>query len=232
MTTETLTITQIIAEANQMQNKLYQLVGDKDFYTVQFYIKAKPFIGARSVDEVSKRIESDLDKVSDILVRYNAFNEARIKANANTMVKVPKMPTFADILAGKEVGEEEISIAEAINRKKVYKEVMRSLVANMKHRLVDSSRRKGQLEVEADRMIKDELDRQFPRDVQKNWSVETQKKAREDLEKKYAIERIDPKDTIKNDSVAYFENVVEDYINKIDTILSIANAKTEVTIEY
>jgi hypothetical protein len=56
--------------------------------------------------------------------------------------------------------------------------------------------------------------------------------AREELEKKYEVVRLDPKNIIANDSINKLKTSVMDYIDKIDTTLSIINAKTEVTIEY
>ena len=231
-TKEILTIAQLIAECKNTRNKICNIIGDREFTPVQFYIKAKPYIGPRTTDEVAERIVSDLDKTSDLIVRFEALNKARIKANAETLVKVPEQISLNELFAGKEAGFEEISIAEAINRKKYYKDFLLSIVSTMEHSMQNAARRKGQLEMEAKSNIDKELDQQFPRDVQKNWSSDAQKKAREDLEKKYEVVRLDPKDLIKNDSITKFKEIVIDYINKIDTVLSIVNAKTEVEVEY
>ena len=231
-TKEILTIAQLIAECKNTRNKICNIVGDREFTPVQFYIKAKPYIGPRTTDEVAERIVSDLDKASDLIVRFEALNKARIKANAETLVKVPEQISLNELFAGKEADFEDISIAEAINRKKYYKDFLLSIVSTMEHSMQNAARRKGQLEMEAKGNIDKELDQQFPRDVQKNWSSDAQKKAREDLEKKYEVVRLDPKDLIKNDSITKFKEIVIDYINKIDTVLSIVNAKTEVEVEY
>jgi hypothetical protein len=231
-TKEILTIAQLIAECKNTRNKICNIIGDREFTPVQFYIKAKPYIGPRTTDEVAERIVSDLDKASDLIVRFEALNKARIKANAETLVKVPEQISLNELFAGKEADFEDISIAEAINRKKYYKDFLLSIVSTMEHSMQNAARRKGQLEMEAKGNIDKELDQQFPRDVQKNWSSDAQKKAREDLEKKYEVVRLDPKDLIKNDSITKFKEIVIDYINKIDTVLSIVNAKTEVEVEY
>jgi hypothetical protein len=231
-TKETLTIAQIIAECKSTQNKIFTTIGDKDFRLVEYYIKAKPYIGARNIEEEEERITSDIDKVSDLMVRLDALTKARIKANAETMVKVPEQLSLKDLFAGKEAKEEEISIAEAINRKKYYINFMKSIIANFERQLSNASSRKGQLECEAANLVNHDLDQQFPRDVQKNWSTDAQKKAREELEKKYEVVRLDPKNIIANDSINKLKTSVMDYIDKIDTTLSIINAKTEVTIEY
>jgi hypothetical protein len=231
-TKEILTIAQLIAECKNTRNKICNIIGDREFTPVQFYIKAKPYIGPRTTDEVAERIVSDLDKASDLIVRFEALNKARIKANAETLVKVPEQISLNELFAGKEADFEDISIAEAINRKKYYKDFLLSIVSTMEHSMQNAARRKGQLEMEAKGNIDKELDQQFPRDVQKNWSSDAQKKAREDLEKKYEVVRLDPKDLIKNDYITKFKEIVIDYINKIDTVLSIVNAKTEVEVEY
>jgi hypothetical protein len=231
-TKEILTIAQLIAECKNTRNKICNIIGDREFTPVQFYIKAKPYIGPRTTDEVAERIVSDLDKTSDLIVRFEALNKARIKANAETLVKVPEQISLNELFAGKEADFEDISIAEAINRKKYYKDFLLSIVSTMEHSMQNAARRKGQLEMEAKGNIDKELDQQFPRDVQKNWSSDAQKKAREDLEKKYEVVRLDPTDLIKNDSITKFKEIVIDYINKIDTVLSIVNAKTEVEVEY
>lgn len=231
-TKEVLTIAQIIAECKSTQNKIFTTIGDRDFRLVEYYIKAKPYIGARNIAEEEERITSDTDKISDLMVRLDALTKARIKANAETMVKVPEQLSLKDLFAGKEAKEEEISIAEAINRKKYYINFMKSIIANFERQLSNASSRKGQLEYEASNLVNHDLDQQFPRDVQKNWSVDAQKKAREELEKKYEVVRLDPKQIISNDSINKLKTSVMDYIDKIDTTLSIINAKTEVTIEY
>lgn len=232
MQKEILTISQLIAECKSTQNKIFTLVGDKDFRLVEFYIKSKPYIDARTIAEVETRITSDFDKLADLEVRFNALNKARIKANAETMVKVPEQLSLRDIFAGKEPKEEEITIAEAINRKKVYNNMLKSLVANFDRQLSTASRRREKLEYESANLVNHDLDQQFPRDVQKNWSSDAQKKAKEELEQKYEVVRLDPKDVMANDSVDKLKSAVSDYIGKIDTILSIVNAKTEVEVEY
>ncbi len=231
-TKEVLTIAQIIAECKSTQNKIFTVIGDRDFRLVEYYIKAKPYIGARNIAEEEERITSDADKISDLMVRLDALTKARIKANAETMVKVPEQLSLKDLFAGKEAKVEEISIAEAINRKKYYINFMKSIIANFERQLSNASSRKGQLEYEAANLVNHDLDQQFPRDVQKNWSTDAQKKAREELEKKYEVVRLDPKNIISNDSINKLKTSVMDYIDKIDTTLSIINAKTEVTIEY
>lgn len=232
MTKETLTITQLISESKNLQNQILAIVGDQDFKLVQFYMASKPFIGARTVEEASEHMVSEIDKVSDLLVRLNALNKARLDANATTMVEVPELLSINDIFAGKEAKMEKITIAAAINRKRFYKEFLALIGNAFKNRIASANRRKGQLDLESHDNVSNELDKMFPRDVQKNFSAESQKKAREELEKKHEVIRLDPKNIIKNEGVEKFTESVEQYIHNIDTTLSLINAKTEVEVEY
>ena len=89
MTKETMTISQLIAEKKAIENKINSIVGDPNFEIVQFYSKNRPFVMARSVEETKKKISSDMQTINDLMIRWNAINKARVKANAETMVEVP-----------------------------------------------------------------------------------------------------------------------------------------------
>jgi hypothetical protein len=148
------------------------------------------------------------------------------------MVEVPELLSINDIFAGKEAKMEKITIAAAINRKRFYKDFLTLIGSTFKNRIASANRRKGQLDLESHDNVSNELDKMFPRDVQKNFAAESQKKAREELETKHEVIRLDPKNIIKNEGVEKFTESVEQYIHNIDTTLSLINAKTEVEVEY
>lgn len=231
-TQEKMTITQLIAEKKKIENKIFNIVGSKDFSVVQFYAKNRQFIGARSTDECEKKIKADMQSVNDLLVRWNAINKARVKANAETLVEVDTIVTPLQAFNGEEPQKEKISIAEAILRKKWFKENLTVLVASLKNTYMTNLKRKDKLEMVAEEKINMEISQRFPQDANKNWSQETLKKAKDELKTAYAVERIDPNAVIANDGIAKFESFINDYIATIDTALSIVNAKTEVIVEY
>lgn len=233
MTTETMTITQLIAEKKKIESKIFSIVGDtRDFNLVLFYSKNRPFIGARSVDEATTKISSDIQSLNDLVVRWNAINKARVKANAETMVEVDEFVSPVDAFSGVEPKKESISIAEAILRKKWFKDNLMTIATSLKHRYALNLSKKDKLEDAVDTKINSEISQRFPQDSNKNWSQDTLKKAKDELKQEYEIERIDPYNVIANDGVIKFCSYIESYISNIDTALSIVNAKTEVTFEY
>lgn len=233
MTTETMTITQLIAEKKKIESKIFSIIGNtRDFNLILFYSKNRPFIGARSVDEATTKISSDIQSLNDLVVRWNAINKARVKANAETMVEVDEFVSPVDAFSGVEPKKESISIAEAILRKKWFKDNLTTIAANLKHTYVANLSKKDKLEDAIETKINSEISQRFPQDANKNWSQDTLKKAKDELKQEYEVKRIDPYDIIAKDCVTKFCSYIESYISNIDTALSIVNAKTEVTFEY
>lgn len=232
MTKETMTISQLIAEKKAIENKINSIVGDPNFEIVQFYSKNRPFVMARSVEETKKKISSDMQTINDLMIRWNAINKARVKANAETMVEVPTIVNPLDAFAGKEPEKETISIAEAILRKKYFKDNLTKISTRFHRTYYRNIMEKTKLEEDVERKINVEIAQRFPQDANKNWSQETLKKAKDELREEYKVERIDPNNVIANDGVDKFNSYIQSYITSIDTILSIVNAKTEVTFEY
>lgn len=233
MTTEIMTITQLIAEKKKIESKILSIVGNvKDFNLILFYSKNCPFIGARSVDETKDKITEDIQSVNDLLIRWNAINKARIKANAETMVEVDEFIPPISAFSGKAPQKESISIAEAILRKKWFKDNLVPVAATIKRKYITNLSKKEKIEGDVEKKINFEIAQRFPQDANKNWSQDTLKKAKDELKQEYSIERIDPYDVIANDGVTKFCSYIESYISNIDTALSIVNAKTEVTFQY
>lgn len=228
---EKLTITQLIAERKTTLEKIESIVDDQ-FKVDGFYIASTPFFGARTAEEEEKKIKSDIQSVSDLLKRWNAINRARIKANATTKVTVKEFKTPLEIFNGEEPKDEEITIAEAIQRKKWYKEIIGPLYYKLVVARGNEDINKSGLENKAEASIKEELEQKFPATANRNWSQESINKEREALEKKYEVKRVDPFNVVSSDSIEALMDAINAYISHIDIALSIVNAKTEVEFEY
>ena len=230
---ETLTITSLLAERKKIREKINNIVNDEEFTPVSFYLSSSPFIGARTDVEQEKKIKSDMQSIDSLMTRWNAINKARIKANATTKITVKEFMAPLKYFNGEEPKDEEITIAEAIQRKKWYKEdiipFLNSIYSKYKKQI---SFEKTKLENKFDQLVDDEISQRFPADVNKNFSQETITKVRNELAVKYEVKRLDPFDLIKSDKLESFIKLIEDYLSTIDTALSIANAKTEVEFEY
>ena len=96
--------------------RLNEIVSAKQFNLISYYFDYNKFIGPLSIEDAEKNTLAYFDEFDALLIRFKALNAARVKANATTTVRVPAFISIKDVFSGKEVGEEEITIAEAILR--------------------------------------------------------------------------------------------------------------------
>lgn len=240
---ERLSIMQMIAEEKRIRSKIYNMVKGKDFNFITYYYKNRPFVGARTAAEQENYQKECLQSISSILKRRSAIKKALTKANRETMVVVPEEPDLFDLIQGKEPKFEEITIAEAINRKNSYKSkkgmfnsevpISMEVIAEAfsKQYSIDfnnSSDFAEQAKIE----VKDQLARRFPSDSRNNWSIEKYADTKKQLEEENAVVRIDPFNLIENNAIKKYEQAIQKYILEIDTIIAQANASTIVEIEY
>ena len=230
---ESLTITGLLAERKKIREKINNIVTDGEFTPISFYLSSSPFIGARTTEEQEKKINSDIQSIDSLMARWIAINKARINANATTKITVKEFITPIKYFNGEEPKEEEITIAEAIQRKKWYKEDILPLLTAINSMYKNQiSYEKNNIENKAEKLIADEITQRFPTDANKNFSQETITKVRDELKTKYEVKRIDPFDLVKNDKLESLIELIKDYLSTIDTALSIVNAKTEAEFEY
>lgn len=239
---ETLTITQMIAEEKAIKQKVCNLIGT-DFRAISYYQKNRPFVGARTAEEQAKDQKEKWQSLQDLLKRLKAIKSAHTKANHTTTVVVPCEPDLAALIRGDSVGTEEITIAEAINRKNSYRtrknqqETDQTIsMENLARKLLFTFNRDFNEKAEYDRKAEAEVDmqmaRKFPPDSKQNWSQDRYNSERKQEQALVEVQRIDPLDLIGSNAIQKYFNAIQDYLLKIDTILSEANASTKVDIEY
>lgn len=239
---ETLTITQMIAEEKAIRQKICNLIG-YDFKAISYYQKNRPFVGARTVDEQAKDQKEKWQTLQDLLKRLKAIKSAHTKANHSTMVVVPAEPDLAALIRGDDVGMEEVTIAEAINRKNAYRNrkgmpeteqtiSMESLSRKLLNLFNRDFNEKAEYDKRAEQEVDQQMARKFPADSKQNWSQDRYNSERKSEQALVEVQRIDPLDLVGTGAVQKYFNAIQDYLLKIDTILSEANASTKVEIEY
>lgn len=236
---EQLSIMQMIAEEKAIKKKIYDMIMSDDFKLVTYYQKNRPFIGARSAEEQEKDQREKLQTLNDLLKRFYAIKKAHTKANRETMVIVPEEITLFDIIQGKTLGNEQITIAEAINRKNTYRSkyingdidiyVIASKLLTNYSRYFNM---KSSYDEKAKKEIEDQLSRRFPIDSKNNWSQGRYMETKKQLEAETEVVRIDPYNLIENNAIQKFVDVINKYLLEIDVIISQANASTIVEFEY
>ena len=121
MAREELSLTQVLAEEKSVKRQIQTLISRDDFKFVTWCLKNSQYVGPRSREEQIKHQQAQFQQLVDLMTRWAALRKAHTHANHNTMVTVPCEPDFRSLIKGKEVETEEITIAEAINRKNVFK---------------------------------------------------------------------------------------------------------------
>lgn len=239
---EQLSIMQMIAEEKAIKKKIADLISN-DFKLIGYYQKNRPFCGARTAEEQEKDQKAKLQTLNDLFKRFSAIKKAHTKANRDTLVVVPEEPNLFNLIKGIEPGKEEITIAEAINRKNTYsspkktkygkndidfEEITNTLLTIYK----DNFNAKSSYDRRAATEVQEQLDRRFPSDSKNSWSQDRYAETKKQLEAEAEIIRIDPYKLIENNAIQKFYDAVQKYIMNIDTILSQVNASTIVEIEY
>jgi hypothetical protein len=241
---EELTLTQVLAEEKAVRVQIINLINSEDFKLVSWCLKNSQYVGARSLDEQTKYQKELFQQFTDLMARFSALKKAHTHANHNTMVTVPCEPDFRTLIKGSEIGTEEISIAEAINRKNTYKgrknqefstntEYPLNALANKLLGVFSYQlKEKEKYEARAKREVADQMERKFPADSKQSWSQDKYNEERAKEEANVEVLRIDPLDFITNNAIQKYYNAINDYIVRIDSIISEANASTKVVIEY
>ena len=240
--TEVLTITQMISEEKAIRQKIYNLMRT-DFKAISYYQKNRPYVGARTVKEQTRDQKEKWQTLQDLFKRLKAIKSAHTKANHTTLVTVPCEPDLGALLRGEEVGMEQITIAEAINRKNAYRArrgtsetpetlSMESLARNLLTVFSNDFNAKTDYDRKAEAEVDQQMARKFPQDSKQNWSQERYNEERKKEQALVEVQRIDPLDLIGTNAIQKFFNAIQDYLAKIDVILSEANASTKVEIEY
>lgn len=242
---ETLTLTQIIAEEKRIKKNIENMLRANLYETnkidlVTYYQKNRPFVGSRTAEEQEKKQKEQFQTLNDYIKRLNALKKAHTKANRETTLMVTAEPTLFELLQGKEPGKEEITIAEAINRKNHYRRrngsndtfSMESVAIKLTNIFVNNTNcRKALVKTTTDE-VNYQLAKRFPSDSKSNWSQDKYSEVKKQLENEVEIVAIDPYNLVGTSTIINFQKYVDKYIDEIDTLISQVNASTIVEIEY
>lgn len=235
MTTEKMTITKAIALSKDLEQQIINQSALSDSFMINYYFGFNQYIGSRTLEQHEELVKSNFDKLNALIVRWKAVTAARVQANATTKVAIPKWFTLSEVVNGKvpsETDTEEITIAEAITRKKMFKTVMFQLGSNLQRIMTNDMNKKAKFEDVAETRVQESMQRQFPETSQRQYSKDAMTEA---LAKEREINKVlvsDPMKVLDTDSINKYMEMIRTYIKEIDTILSVVNASTEITVEY
>ncbi len=213
-----------IKEKNILDKRIEKLAGEIEFLVV--YQKDDPIIGLKTPEDSAKKIESNWQALNDMIVRREAINRTILDANMTNKVKVPRYVDFINVAVSEET--EEISLANAINRKNYYSAFLKSKIERLARVLSNESKQAADFKKSVAKQILEQVDRRFAGLT--NYSQTNKAQVQEDLEKKYEVVVLNPLGA--EDRLPKIAEVIENYIQTIDNKLSSATETTLLTITY
>lgn len=213
MTTEKMTVHKALAEL--------KVIGDRIISAIQsgIYCKANKHsnekINGVSVGEFKKQIQGSWDKVNDLIRRRNAIKKAVVLSNATVKVKV---------------GDEEFTVAEAIEMKNSgmeYKKILVNMLNKQYTQAIQTTEKENgeTLQQKAESYV---IGLYGSKEGKTN--IEEIEKTRKEFVTNNTFELIDPLKICEKIDV--LEKEISEFESEIDAALSVSNAITELTIEY
>ena len=213
MTTEKMTVHKALAEL--------KVIGDRTISAIQsgVYCKANKHsnekIDGVSVGEFKKQIQGSWDKVNDLIRRRNAIKKAVVLSNATVKVKV---------------GDEEFTVAEAIEMKNSgmeYKKILVNMLNKQYTQAIQTTEKENgeTLQQKAESYV---IGLYGSKEGKTN--IEEIEKTRKEFVTNNTFELIDPLKICEKIDV--LEKEISEFESEIDAALSVSNAITELTIEY
>jgi predicted RNA-binding protein with TRAM domain len=213
MTTEKMTVHKALAELKVIGDRITNAISTGVYCRANKHSNEK--IGGVSVEDFKKQIQGSWDKANDLIKRRNAIKKAVVFSNATTKVKI---------------GENEMTVAEAIEMKNSgmqFKKVLLSVLNNQYTQAVQVTDRENgdTLQQKAESYVIG----LFGSKEGKTSSDEIEKVKREFITNN-TFELIDP---IKvKEKMETLEKEIVEFESEIDAALSVSNAITEINIEY
>ncbi len=213
MTTEQMTVHKALAELKIIGNRIDNAIQSGIFCKANKHSNEK--INGVPINEFKEQIKSSWNKVSDLIKRRNAIKRAVVLSNATVKVKV---------------GEDEYTVAEAIEMKNTGMDYKRGLMTMLNHQYIQSVR-------VTEKENGETLQQRAESYVQGLYGSKEGKVAGDEIEKtkkqfvtNNTFEIIDPL-KIK-EKIDALEVEISEFEAEIDAALSVSNSLTELTIEY
>lgn len=212
-TTETMTVHKALAELKLLDDRIDKAIADGVYCVANKHSNDK--INGIPLDEYIKTMQGRYDKASDLIKRQAAIKKAVVLSNSVTKVKI------VDV---------EYTVAEAIWMKNHGIEFEEKLMKAMQYHYNT-----------AQMCIKDkngkELDERAEQYVVAIYGTKEGKTNTDEMDKvkndfitANQYELVDPLHVL--DKIEDLEKKINDFMAEVDSVLSVSNALTEITIEY
>lgn len=198
-----------------------KIIGDRINTAISagIYVKANKHsndkINGVSIEEFKKQIQGSWDKVNDLIRRRNAIKRAVVLSNATTKVKV---------------GNEEYSVAEAIEMKNSGMQYKRELMNVLNRQYVEAIRITEKENGETLQQKADNYVVGLYGSKEGKTSVDEIENTKKQFIQNNTFELIDPVKV--REKIEALEKEIAEFESEIDAALSCSNSLTEIEIEY
>lgn len=213
MTKETMTIHKALSDLKTLDKRIDDVISKTVFCVANKHSNEK--INGVKVNDYTKMMLSNYDKLVDLLARRDALKNAVSLSNAVTKVKIDNI---------------EYSIAEAIN--------MKNHGIELKTKMLRAMERDYQKAIDAIAVYNgDSLEERADQYVIGIYGSKDGKtnsddiaKIRKDFITSQSYELVDPIDIV--DAINTLKTDIDDFSSEVDAAISVSNAITTITIEY
>ena len=217
MTTEKMTVHKALAELKTMDDRIMKSIRDNTYVLAVKHSAEK--INGMTVANFKEKMRSGSQKATDLIARRDAMKRAVVLSNATTKVKV---------------GENEYTVAEAIEMKNHGMEFRSALLRQMNSAYVTAqnelNRNSGEtLEKKAEQYVLAVIAAQ-PKDSKMSVDSEAMKALRKTYIENNTYDLIDPLDVAK--IMETLDAEINEFNAEVDAALSVSNALTVIKFEY
>ena len=216
-TIEKMTVHKALAELKTMDDRIMKSIRDNTYVLAVKHSAEK--INGMTVQNFKDKMKSGYQKTTDLIARRDAMKRAVVLSNATTKVKV---------------GENEYTVAEAIEMKNHGMEFRSALLRQMNSAYVSAqtelNRNSGEtLEKKAEQYVLAVIAAQ-PKDSKMSVDSEAMKALRKTYIENNTYDLIDPLDVAK--IMEALDAEINEFNAEVDAALSVSNALTDIEFEY
>lgn len=217
MTTEKMTVHKALAELKTMDDRIAKVIRENTYVLAVKHSAEK--INGMTVANFKEKMRSGYQKATDLIARRDAMKRAVVLSNATTKVKI---------------GENEYTVAEAIEMKNHGMEFRSALLRQMNSAYVSAqnelNRNSGEtLEKKAEQYVLAVIAAQ-PKDSKMSVDSEAMKALRKTYIENNTYDLVDPLDVAK--IMETLDAEINEFNAEVDAALSVSNALTVIEFEY
>ncbi|HHU55747.1 MAG TPA: hypothetical protein GXZ48_03535 [Acholeplasmataceae bacterium] len=213
MTNETMTVHKGLAELKIIGDRINKAISQGTFCKANKHSNEK--INGVSIEKFKTQIQSDWDKVNDLIKRRNAIKRAVVLSNAITKVKV---------------GNEEYTVAEAIEMKNTGMQYKKDLMNTLNKQYVEAIRITEKENGETLNQKAENYVIGLYGSKEGKTSIDEIENTKKQFILNNTFELIDP---IKiKEKIDALEQEIADFEAEIDSALSVSNSITNLEISY